>query len=368
MKPAPDPAERPPRQLRSYIAPAAPATRAPATGSEAVLRVETGFTPRWFHRHCGIDFSEKWHRDPRRRGESVLRMRRELNRRFPGIGIGKREAEIPPANLDGVHGALVMALLFGLPAQYYADNWPAAGHRYLSDAECASLAVPDIESAPVIRQLFEQMDIIEKDYGRVEGYINWQGVLNTAFRLRGQAIFTDLLTAPGRARHLFEVIARTMIAGMRLLYTRQRESGVEVYHATVSNCVVNMLHPDHYEEFLLPWDRMIAAAFAAFGIHNCAWNADPYMEAYAAIPSLGYVDMGLDTDLRRARDRCPHARRAIMYPPQDLRNKSMPAIRDDLQRVRDELSPCDIVLADIDAGTPDERVSAFHAIVRELTA
>jgi len=61
----------------------------------------------------------------------------------------------------------------------------------------------------------------------------------------------------------------------------------------------------------------IAEAFGCLGVHNCAWNANPYMEHYAALPSVAYVDMGIKSDLKRARETFPASRRAIMYTPMD---------------------------------------------------
>ncbi len=93
---------------------------------------------------------------------------------------------------------------------------------------------------------------------------------------------------------------------------------------------------------------------------------DPYIADYASIEKLGYVDMGLDSDLCRVKRLCPRARRAIMYKPTDLKDKPLHEIRADLERIRRELSPCDIVMADIDTGTPDERVRVFGRMAREL--
>jgi hypothetical protein len=209
------------------------------------------------------------------------------------------------------------------------------------------------------------MDLIEREFGRIDGYINWQGVLNNAFRLRGQDIFVDMVANPSLAHHLFDVIAQTMIAGMRYVYRRQRRTGVVVRHATVSNCMVNMVSPDQYRQHLMPYDRMISDAFEHFGIHNCAWNVDPYIEDYARIRTLGYIDMGLQSDFVRAKKLCPNTRRAVMYTPTDLANKALDEIRADLVRIRRELSPCDIVMADIDHDTPDDRVIAFAEIAEE---
>ncbi len=354
--------------LRSYIAPSAPATRRPCDGTESSLRVEFGFTPRWFRQHTSVDFSERWHVDPLYRAETVTRMRKTLRQRFPTIPIGGAFEESAPGSLDGGYGALLVAAVFGIPMTYYADNWPAAAHDYLSKDQIKRMRAPRLEDAPVFVSLLEQMDALEEEYGRIEGYLNWQGVLNNAYRIRGPEILTDLLTEPELARHLFDIITETMINGMRLVYTRQEATGVQVRHATVSNCLVNMVSPQQYHDFLLPCDQRIADVYPRFGVHNCAWNVDPYIADYASITPLDYVDMGLDSDLAAARKLCPDTRRALMYTPMALTSKSPEALRADLTRVYQELGPCDVVMPDIEAGTPDERVLLFWEIAQEIAA
>ena len=352
-------------QLRSYIAPAAPATRAPCDGTESEMRIEFGFTPRWYRDALGIDFSERWHLDPIARRASVAGMRKELNRRFPALRLGGPDPDAVPATIDGIHGALTVALMFGIGADYYVDNWPAAHHEYLGEQAIEELEVPDLPSVPVMAQILEQMDLIEREFGRIEGYLNWQGVLNNAFRIRGPEVFSDLMVNPDLARHLFDIITKTMIEGMRLVYERQAGTGFVVRHATLSNCVVNMVSPDLYREHVFPWDRTISESFEFFGIHNCAWNVDPYIHDYSCIEKLGYVDMGITSDLALAKRLCPNARRAVMYTPTDLVNKTLDDLRLDLEHIRQHLSPCDIVMADIDAETPDERVIKFARLAEE---
>ena len=293
-------------------------------------------------------------------------MRHELNRRFPALMLGGADPDAAAPSLDGVHGALTMSLVFGIPAEYYADNWPAAEHAYLTPDQVAALEPPYLPNVPVFAQILDQMGAMIRTSGCIEGYINWQGVLNTAYRLRGPEILTDIVTDPSLARHLFEVVALTMIAGMRTVYERQYHCGVIIEHATVSNCLVNMVAPEAYREHLFPFDLLIADSFRHFGVHNCAWNVDPYVEDYARLPNLGYVDMGLESDLARVTRLCPDTRRAVMYTPKDLVSKSPDELRGDLARIRRELSPCDIVMADIDYGTPDERVLEFARIAEEI--
>ncbi|MCU0917048.1 MAG: hypothetical protein MUC88_21170 [Planctomycetes bacterium] len=355
--------------LISYIAPGAPATRRPAPGNEPFLRPEVGFTPRWYREALGIDFGRRWHTDVRYRRQTLRAMRHELRRRFPGTRIGGIDRpEAPLDLLTGVFGACTVAGIFGLPIVYSPDNWPNVEHRYLGRQQMAALRPPDLAVNPVFQDLLRQVDEIQALEGQVVGFINWQGILNNAQRLRGQDLFLDLYEAPQAVHHLFDVICATTIDAIQRLQERQRATSVDYRFATISNCLVNLIAPKQYEEFLLPCDQQIAGAFETLGIHNCAWNATPYLGLYATISNLGYIDMGIGSDLAKARASVPVARRALMYTPMDLANKSPADLRADFERIAREYAPCDVVLADIDSGTPDRRVLDVMALCAELSA
>lgn len=347
----------PQNQLISYIAPAAPATRRPADGSEPFVRPEIGFTPAWYREALDIDFGERWHTDVAYRRESVIAMRAELRRRFPGTAIGGIDRPDEPLDLlTGVFGGTSVAAIFGLPIVYAADNWPNVAHQYVSQEQMRDLEIPDLDTNPFFQALMTQVEQIIQLEGCCQGFVNWQGVLNIAQRLRGQELFIDLFEAPRICHAFFDKITTLIIEATQRLRERQRASGVDYRFATVSNCLVNMVSPAQYAEFLLPCDRRIAAAFDGIGVHNCAWTADPYLEHYASLPNLGYIDMGIDSDLTRARELMLDTRRAIMVTPMDLANKNEGQLRADFERIARDVAPCDIVLADIEAGTPDARV------------
>jgi len=353
-------------RLVSYIAPGAPATRRPAGGQEPFLRPEIGFTPSWYRRLLDIDFGERYHNDPAYRRDCVLKMRSVLRTRFPGIGVGGYDK--PDSSLDlltGTFGACTLAAIYGVPVIYAEDNWPNCAHHCLTDGQVARLEPPDLARNPHFGKLMTQVEWIAEHEGRVDGFINWQGVLNNAYRLRGESLFVDMMDEPERARHLFACICETMIQGIRRLHERQCASGVDVQFVTVSNCLVNMVSPQIYLELLLPFDRKLAGVYGCIGIHNCAWNATPYLEAYTGISGVGYIDMGIGSDLVRARNLFPDARRAIMYTPMDLVNESPEEIGADIQRIARDYAPCDIVIADIEAGTPDDRVRHVIGLCKE---
>ena len=348
------------RQLISYIAPAAPATRRPAIGNEPFLRPEIGFTPSWFRAATGIDFGRKWHCEPAYRQKMLPAMLGEIKRLFSGSSIGGIDnPEKPTDLLTGTYGCVGVAAIYGIPIIYAEDKWPKCERSYLDDYQIENLEPPDLKINPFFQELMKQVDWIASNEGRVEGFINFQGVLNNAYRLRGGKIFYDIIDSPQRCRHLFDCICTTMIDAAMLLHTRQLQSGVKVDFSTVSNCLVNMVSPEHYREMLLPFDQKIAETFGCIGIHNCSWNADAYIDDYASIPNVGYIDMGLDSNLVKARKAFTGARRALVYKPTDLVNKPAEAIEADLEKIAAEYAPCDIVVGDIEADTPDERIVAF---------
>lgn len=354
------------RKLISYISPGAPATRRPADGNEPFLRIELGFTPRWYRQFLNIDFGEVWHTDPAYRQDAIIKMKEILKQHFPEIASN----EIPELRddiLTGVFGACAISAIYGVPIIYFPDNWPNCGHKYLTDEKIENLEPPDLDDNPFFKSLLRQLDWIEKKKGIIAGYVNLQGVLNNAIRLRGEQLMLDMLESPRLAKHLLECVCRTMTDAAGRIQARQESSGFKTGFFTVSNCMVNMVSPEIYEEFLLPLDVRIAEEFKLIGVHNCAWRIDPYLEHYRKIPNVAYIDMGLNSDFKKAKSFFPDARRAVMYPPVDIANKNMGQIRNDLGRIAEELGPCDLVCADIEAGVPDSRVIEIHALCRELS-
>jgi hypothetical protein len=131
--------------------------------------------------------------------------------------------------------------------------------------------------------------------------------------------------------------------------------------------MVNLLSPEQYQEFVLPRDRRLAEAFSMIGVHNCAWNADAYVPHYATLPRVAYVDMGLESDLVEAKQAFPTARRALMYTPMDVKEKPLEQIEKDLDRIAREYGPCDLVCADIESGTPDQRILELFDLCDRLS-
>lgn len=354
-------------QLKYYIALGAPPIRTPATGDEPYMRPEVGFNPSWFFKFCEIDFSEKWHTDVEYRLKCHEKMRTEIKKRFPGYNIGEVLNDEPYDLLTGVYGIGIMDSIFGRPLQYYNDKWPAPIGANLSDEDIMSLEVPDLSSNRFFMNIIEQVDEIYKYTGSARGFLNWQGNLNTAFRFRGETIFIDLMEGNEIIDRLLTIVSDTYLEGVKKIYTKQKEYNIDYNFSTIANCTVNMVGPDLYGSCLLKYDQKIANEFPIIGVHNCAWTVTPYLDLYSQIPNVAYIDMGIDSDLRKARETFPDARRNCLYKSIDLKNKSNEEIRNDFVFIAENLAPCDVGMPDIEDDVPDEKIKFAIDLCKELS-
>ena len=56
-----------------------------------------------------------------------------------------------------------------------------------------------------------------------------------------------------------------------------------------------------------------------------------------------------------------------MYTPMDLKEKPLGEIEKDLDRIAREYGPCDLVCADIESGTPDQRILDLFDLCERLS-
>ena len=355
-------------QLRNHIPLSGPATREPCDGTEDRLRVSLGFTPLWYRDRLGVDFGEKWHNDPEYRYASLVKMKEYLHLHFPSIPYfePKYEKGIEPtcATISGVYGILLISMIYGAKPVYAKDSWPDAKPIF-SLEDLYNLPVIDLDTNEAFQKLSSQMEEISKRWGAIHGYLNYQGVINIATKLRGSELFLDMLDEPETVKAFFKHIADTIFQVSKRVQKRQRESGFAIDLLSMSNCTVSMISPDQYEEFVLPFDIDLSHQYSRFGIHTCNWVADPYLDGIRKIEKVGYLDTGINSDLPRIKAMFPDTRRALLYTPGEFESATTDELKALISKINCEYAPCDIVLADIESTTPDSRVQEFLALVKE---
>lgn len=323
------------------------------------ITVVLGFMPSWWEREYGIKFGRDFHLDRNCHRDTLARMGRFLSDRFgdfPGFS-GWDDYSCAYA-FERRWGDALIPALFGCKVSFSE----ASGHPYaydlgLDDSGISALGVPDIGSHPVTESLRPQSG----DKGlEVKGEPGFEGVINIAYKLRGDKLFVDMAEAPEKARHIFEVVWRTINGLVDLVRSWQDPLGNRPTYFVNCNCMVNMLSPKMYEEQLLEFDKRFARRFDLFGIHTCNWTVDPYLDAIKQIDNLAYLDMGSVSNLERVRELFPHLRPAVFVHPEEFKSLSPREIAREVTRIGKALGNGYLLLSDLEAGTSDEQVRAAY--------
>jgi len=326
------------------------------------FKIHYQFIPSWFTACSDLRFGELWHTDPVHRYKSFVRMAELLNQAFPELRLGGEVSQIK-GSISGVQSCALPAAFFGQKISYDEGGWPDNEGQLLTDRETEELEVPNFRDHPAFENLMLQMDQIEREWGVIEGELNFQSVMNTAFRLRGTHLYLDMYDNPQRVHHLFEVIYRMLVDLIEEVHGRQTRSGADRSFFVTANCVVNMISRQHYEQFLMPFDRRLSEHFPHFGIHNCNWSVDEYVPSYAEIDGLLYLDFGMDSDLVRLKQAFPDTTLTVFYR---LTGKEPREVVEDLEFIRRSDACSRIYLSAIGADTPTSLVHHFFETASRL--
>jgi uroporphyrinogen-III decarboxylase len=330
-----------------------------------------GFYPDWWKANYGISFGREYYYDPSYRVEVVMKQQKALYDRFGDVGLGDPSPRPRPLISFGM---VMLPAVFGCEIVYEEGALPWAMPLNLSRQECDKLAKPDLAQVSPMKEVLGQVEYLKSKYGEVVGDINVTGVQNLALKLRGEELYIDYFEEPEFAHRLLKFCAECIIDLWKLVYPITGTGAVDVTPMCdpsiycVPNCTVEQISGDTYEEFGLPYDRMLAEACHPFGIHHCG-SLDPVAEHYAKVPNLVFVEAGFGTDFARARQLLgPEVAFNARISPVLMKNGSPEEIVATVKEAIDQgapLSNYSIDTVGLTDGVPDENVRAARRTAME---
>ena len=349
--------------------------------SRTFLPVEIVFHPAWWHHELGLRFDRDYYYDPDRRVADELAMRRELHRRFGTFGYGDANAGpepvIGPVNLAA---GWIFSALWGCDVAYPVDASPQVLSAGKTIAEIAAMPTPDPWEHSEFRAFLDLVAILRERFGYVTGDINWNGVQNIALDLMGQDLFLAYYDDPDTVRRVLDRIARSFIdllplirkeTGTTSLSVNRSVAGVDPAINLHSNCSVQMISNDIYEEFLLGPERLLAEHLQPYGIHHCGTNMHTVAAGYAKVPDTCFFDVGWGADLAECRRHLPDAFFNIRLSPVRIKDCTPDEIEHDLTGLLEtagDLSKVGICCINMDQGTPDENVARIFEVAGRYRA
>ncbi len=352
--------------------------------SKTFLPVTFVFHPDWWYQNYGLTFENDFFYGHDARVEADREMRRILFERFGDLGMGEKRPESRPC-IGATYSAAgyIISEMFGCEIKYYKEASPKVLPKMISDKEADNIEPIDLRGNAAFKRVAKSVGKLKHRYGYVVGDINWQGVLNVALDIRGQAIFIDMMRNPDRARRIFGSITKTIIDFVNYIRRETGTSSISVNRAVKyvdpkinlhSNCTVAMISPKMYKELLLEYDIELSKALQPYGIHHDGSNLHLHANGYAKVPNVCFFDVGWGSDISLCRKKLPDAFFNLRYDPVKLRIAQPEEVKRDVIRMLKEAGdPYKVGFCCINMGsdTPDENIATIYRAVerykKELT-
>jgi hypothetical protein len=270
----------------------------------------------WAHQALGVAFDRDYYFDPVKRHEVDCLCNRYATEKFPGMALFYSESNLGRIQywneaqvlIGGIQPNMILGMLLG------ADFLPASDRDADITPGCLAGTDPDELPSPEtllghdLVRLFDDQIARVRDGGRLRpippffwdasGRATIHGVLTSAQKLCGEAIFLDLMTEPRRCSKILDWIAETYIVLCRHFAQAAELPITDVHVGECSGC---MISPAMLREFVVPATSRIAREMGPVRFHSCGPSTH-LLKIIAGIDCLGSLDLGGETSIRKARD------------------------------------------------------------------
>lgn len=331
------------------------------------------FHPKWWNKHVGICFSQEFFDDPKYRIDCDIKMRKALYDRFGEFGIGEKDPKARPLlGTDYLAAGYLHSQLMGCDIVYQEDNSPQVVCMELDEDTIEGIKAPDLETSPIWQNTKKQIEYLMDTYGHVETYVNLMGIQNIALDMMGQELMVSYYTAPDEVDELLQEITKLSIQvgkEFRKL-SKDNSRGVTAILKQVmpecyltSNCSVEMISNDLYEEFLLKYDNRLAEEFGCFGIHHCGQTMEHVVEGYKKVKGLVFAEVGAGSDMKKVREALPDVFLNARYSPARLLEASKADVEKEVAQLIEDgkglKNNISISCVGIDDKVTDEQICNF---------
>lgn len=344
------------------------------------MKYDITFHPKWWYQNEGIHFGEEFFNDPEYRMECDVKMRKALYEHFGEYGIGEKNPQKRPLiGSDLLACGYLHSQIMGCDIVFQEDNSPQVVSMKLDEDTVEEFSYTPLSENKIWLAQKQQMEYLKDKYGRVETHVNLMGIQNIAMDIMDQELMIAYYTNPEAVEQLLEEITDMSIEIGKVFkgYSSKISGGVTaVVNQTVpdcyltSNCSVEMISNDLYEQFLLKYDQKLADAFGSFGIHHCGQTMEHVVEGYKKVKGLTFAEVGAGSDMAAVRNALPNVHLNARVSPVKLMTGSEDDIRDEVRRLKEQgdnnKGLFSISCVGIDQSVSDEKICAFLKACKEI--
>ncbi|MBL7189300.1 MAG: hypothetical protein ISS70_23475 [Phycisphaerae bacterium] len=284
----------------------------------AMITVSGTLSKAWMAEAIGVVFGRDYYLDPQRRYAVDRRCNDYAAEHFTGMRLFYSESNLGQIDywdksqiqIGGIQPNMILGMLLG------ADFVPDACHDADITGQCLTgkdpADLPSVESLldhSLIRLFDDQIRQAQDDrrqrlrpvppfFWDISGRATIHGVLTSAQKFFGEAIFMDMLSEPQRCLDIMQWIADAYVALCRHF---SQIADLPVTGVHVGECSSCLVSPEMVERFVVPVTSKIGAELGPVRLHSCGPSTD-YVEPFSKIKNLHSLDLGGDTSIRRARE------------------------------------------------------------------
>jgi hypothetical protein len=270
------------------------------------------------HEALGVAFDRAYYFDPARRYAVDCACNDYAAREFPDMGLFYSESNLgrlahwgkEQVLVGGIQPNMILGMLLG------AEFVPADGRdaditpNCLAGREVADLPEPESLLSHELVGLFDeqiaqlrsgkekQLVAIPPFFWDASGRAAVHGVLTSAQKLYGEAVFVDMMTEPRRCMEIMDWIAEAYVVLCRHF---AQVAGIAIADIHVGECSSCMVGPALVEQFVVPATSRIGRALGPVRLHSCGASTH-LLEAFAQIENLRSLDLGGETSIARVRE------------------------------------------------------------------
>jgi len=307
----------------------------------------------WMAEALGVRFDRDYYFDPGKRHAVDCRCNEYAAERLGGMRLFYSESNLGRIDywdksqvlIGGIQPNMILGMLLGADFVAQDDKDADITPHCLMGKDVGELPAPESLLDHRLIMLFdEQIRRVQDDsvgqfraipplFWDMSGRAAIHGVMTSAQKFIGEAVFMDMVTRPQAALEIMRWIAEAYVVLCRHFSQIAKLPISEVHVGECSSCMVG---PELIERFVVPATSEIGRKLGPIRLHSCGPSTN-HLEAFSKINNLQSLDLGGDSSIGKARELFGKEMLISVAPlPQDISAEDAEQILHWAQRILEE--------------------------------
>jgi len=272
----------------------------------------------WMAESLGVRFDRDYYFDPGKRHAVDCKCNEYGAERFGGMRLFYSESNLGRIDywdkslvlVGGIQPNMILGMLLGADFVAQDDKDADITPHCLAGKDVGDLPAPESLLDHWLIKLFdEQIHRVQDDsdgqlraippfFWDMSGRAAIHGVMTSAQKFIGEAVFMDMVSRPQACLEIMRWIAEAYVVLCRHFSQIARLPISEVHVGECSSCMVG---PEMVERFVVPATSEIGRKLGPIRLHSCGPSTN-HLEAFSKIDNLQSLDLGGDSSIGKARE------------------------------------------------------------------